>query len=120
MAAMPFLMPVMPDQSDTCFSERKLFSAVIEQRHPGSRRLTSLLILFFSLLTADALYSLGTTRSNTRHTFFSCPYHAEIMERKTDINIHKHTADQGTILGQTFIIPLYRIHVDHQHHVKFF
>ena len=26
----------MPDQSDTCFSERKLFSAVIEQRHPGS------------------------------------------------------------------------------------
>ena len=34
MAAMPFLMPVMPDQSDTCFSERKLFSAVIEQRHP--------------------------------------------------------------------------------------
>ena len=62
--------------------------AVIEQRHPGSRRLTSLLILFFSLPTADALYSLGTTRSNTRHTFFPAPtMRKSWKERRISISI---------------------------------
>ena len=41
------------------------------------------------------------------------------MERQADINIHKHPADQGAVLGQALIIPFYRVHVDHQHHVKF-